>query len=102
MASNIQILSLLASFIYGVIFYLLTRFNYFIIESKKLLTKFMVTLVFIIDIVILYVYLMYKINNGYFHIYFVFMLILGYILMYKCYNSIKVFCKNSVKKIKKK
>lgn len=98
MNSYIQVLSLVISFIYGILFYLLTRFNYYILDKKHNILKFIVTLVFIVDIVIFYVYLMYKINNGYFHIYFVVMVILGFMLMNKCYD----FCKDYVKKLIKK
>lgn len=100
MDSYIQVLSFLLSFFYGMLFYLLTRFNYYILEKKKVFLKFLVTLVFIIDIVILYVYLMYKINNGNFHIYFCIVLILGYILMNKMYERTKKLCKKCVNKLK--
>lgn len=80
MNSYIQILSLIFSFFYGIFFHLLVRFNKYILDKKNNIIKFIITLVFIIDIVILYIYLMYKINNGYFHIYFLFLLIIGYLL----------------------
>ena len=97
MNSFIQLLSFLVSFLYGMIFYLLSRFNYFILYNKNNIIKFIVTLVFIIDIVILYVYMMYKINNGYFHIYFVALVVLGFVLMYKCYNFFKNICLKKLK-----
>ena len=100
MDSFIQLLSFLASFLYGIIFYLLTKFNYFILDNKKGIVKFIITLVFIIDIVILYIYVMYRINNGYFHIYFVILVILGFILMHKLYKYLQMLCKSCVNKIK--
>ena len=102
MDSFIQVFSFGVSFLYGLLFYLLTRFNYFILEKKNNIIKFLVTLVFIIDIVILYVYLLYKINNGYFHIYFIIVVIIGFGIMNKFYKKIKNTCKKYVKKIKKK
>ncbi len=102
MNSFIQFFSFLVSFLYGMIFYLLTKFNYYILSNKKGLVKFIVTLVFIIDIVILYIYIMYKINNGYFHIYFVIMVILGFVLMHRLYKYLQMLCKSCVNKIKKK
>ena len=102
MNSYIQLFSFLASFLYGMIFYLLSRFNYFILYNKNNIIKFIVTLVFIIDIVILYVYMMYKINNGYFHIYFVALVVLGFVLMYKCYKIFKDICIRYVNKFKRK
>lgn len=102
MDSYVQVVSFLVSFLYGVIFYLLTRFNYFILENRKSLTKFIITLVFIVDIVILYVYIMYRINQGYFHIYFVITVILGFGIINTFYDKIKLFCQKCVKKFKKK
>lgn len=102
MDSFIQVLSFGVSFLYGLLFYLLTRFNYFILEKKNNIIKFLVTLVFIIDIVILYVYLLYKINNGYFHIYFIIVVIIGFGIINKFYDKFKNTCKKYVKKIKKK
>ena len=102
MNSYIQVLSFITSFIYGILFYLLTKFNYYIIEKVNKVLKFIVTLVFIIDIVILYVYMMYKINNGYFHIYFVALVVLGFVLMYKCYKIFKDICIRYVNKFKRK
>ena len=102
MDSYIQVISLVVSFIYGVLFSLLTKFNYFIIENRKVVFKFVVTLVFIVDVVILYIYLMYKINNGYFHIYFIIVVILGYSVMLKLQNKLKIICKKIVKKNQKK
>lgn len=102
MNSYIQVISFLISFLYGISFYLLTRFNNFILEGKRQFFKFLVTLVFIIDIVILYVYLMYKINSGNFHIYFCFVVVLGFILINKYYDNLKNICKKYVNVIKKK
>ena len=102
MNSYIQVLSFIISFIYGIIFYLLTRFNNYILENKHKVLRFIITLVFIVDVVILYVYLMYKVNNGYFHIYFIIVVIIGFVIMNKFYDKLQKACKKYVKKIKKK
>lgn len=100
MNSYLQLLSFFVSFGYGMLFYLLTRFNKFILSNKKYFLQFIITLVFIIDIVIIYIYIMYKINNGIIHPYFVITLIIGYILMLKLFDKCKILCKICVKKIK--
>lgn len=102
MNSYVQVISLVVSFIYGILFYTFTKFNYFIIENRGVLFKFIVTLVFIIDVVVLYIYLMYKLNNGYFHIYFIIMLVVGYGIMVKSQSKLKNICQKCVKIIKKK
>ena len=98
MNSFIQILSFMISFLYGIFFYLLSRFNKYILENKRNLIKFFITLVFIIDIVIFYIYIMYKINNGYFHIYFITVLIIGYFLSSHFYDKLKKAIKIHLKK----
>ena len=96
MSSYLQVLSFLVSFLFGVFFYLLSRYNKYILKSKNVFIKYLVTLVFVIDMVILYVYFMYKINYGNIHKYFVLLVIIGYIFMHKFYNK----CKHYVKRIK--
>lgn len=93
---NIQLLSFFVSFLYGLGFYLFTRFNKFMLSNKNNVVKFLVTFVFIIDVVILYIYFMYKINFGSIHPYFVLFVVLGFFVMAKYYNK----CKECVKKIK--
>ena len=67
MNSYVQVISFLVSFIYGIAFYLFARFNKFMLSNKNNVIKLLVTLVFVIDMVILYIYLMYKINFGIIH-----------------------------------
>ena len=96
MSSYIQVVSFIVSFFFGIVFYLLTRFNRFMLSNKNNVIKFLVTLVFIIDIVILYIYLMYKINFGVIHPYFVSLVVIGFILMSLLFEK----CKDYVKKLK--
>ena len=102
MNSYIQLISFFVSFIYGIFFYLLTRFNRYILVNKGWFLKFFITMIFIIDIVILYIYILYKINHGYFHLYFLITVIIGYLITYVFYLKIKNICKIYVKKIIKK
>lgn len=96
MNSYVQVISFLVSFIYGIAFYLFARFNKFMLSNKNNVIKLLVTLVFVIDMVILYIYLMYKINFGIIHPYFVLVVILGFFFMLKIYEK----CKKYVKMIK--
>lgn len=100
MNSKIQVLSFAISFLYGIFFFLLTKFNKYIVGGKKIFFQFIVTLIFIIDIVILYIYIMYKINFGIIHPYFLMILLLGYYLTAISFNKIKKLCKICVKKVK--
>ena len=71
MNSYVQVLSFVVSFIYGLVFYLLSYANKIMINNKNNVIKLLITLVFVIDMVILYIYIMYKINFGMIHPYFV-------------------------------
>lgn len=98
MSSSIQVLSFVLSFFYGILFYLGAKFNNYITYNKNSIFKLIITSIFVLDFVILYVYLMYKINYGIIHPYFLITLILGFGVMSYFYKRI---CKISVKLIKK-
>ena len=102
MNSLVQVVSFLVSFVYGIVIYLLSRFNKYILINKKTFFKLIITLVFIIDMVILYIYILYRINHGYFHIYFLLTVIIGFVVTHVFYEKIKKICKMFVKKIEKK
>ena len=92
MDSGIQLISLSISFLYGIIFYYLSIINFKVINNLKNIIKNIITIIYVFDISIIYVILVYKINNGHFHIYFILMAILGYILgnyLSKIYVKVK-------------
>ena len=84
MNSCVQVISLLVSFIYGIVFYILSKFNKYIISNKNNIVKLLVTTVYVVDMVIIYIFIMYKINFGNIHPYFIISLILGFVLSIKC------------------
>lgn len=92
---KLQLLSLLISFIYGILFSLLTNFNYKCLYKTTMPLKILFNIIFILDIVLLYTFIIYKINKGIFHIYFILMILMGYMVSF---NKVKT----SIKRIKKK
>lgn len=96
MSSLVQIISLGISFFYGIFFSLVNKINELMIDKKNYFIKVLVTLVFIIDVVILYIYIMYKVNNGNIHPYFIALVIIGYVVMNINYKYLKK-CIKSVK-----
>lgn len=100
MTSNIQLISLSISFLFGILFYYLSLFNFKIINNLKRYIKHILTSIYVLDITIIYVIILYKINNGYFHIYFIFMVILGYFVGF--ITNYYYFSKVNVKQIFKK
>ncbi len=80
MTSKIQIIILTISFLYGFIFYYLFKLNSKIINNQKIIYRSLTTMLFMFNIVLLYIIIIYKINNGSFHLYFLLMIILGFII----------------------
>lgn len=92
-----QIISFIVSFLYGFIFFLLTKVNFYLIEQLKNIIKNIITVVFVLDMIFLYILILYKINGGYFHIYFIVTVVFGYIISFVFYK--KFFSKINVKHI---
>ena len=82
MNSNIQIISFIVSFIYGVIFYFVTKINFYLIKDLKLYLKHILTFIYTLDMAIIYIIILYHLNRGYFHIYFIMLVFLGFIIGY--------------------
>lgn len=104
MNSQIQLIALTASYLFGFIFYYLYKLNYAIIKNKKKFYQSLITILFMYNIVLIYIILIFYINNGIFHLYFFFMMILGF---YTNYRLTKKMLKNVkfcavIEKIKKK
>ena len=103
MTSNIQLISLAISFIFGIFFYFLTILNFKLIDNLKKYLKHILTAIYVLDITIIYIISIYHINKGYFHIYFIFMVFLGYFVGFIT-NSIylsKINVKSVINKLKK-
>ena len=101
MILRIQIFSLLYSFFYGIVFYILLEINHKILYNGKLFYRIIISFLFVIFASLLYFIILMKINYGYIHFYFFLCIILGYILckvVYKkivkkswmCYNRFKI------------
>ena len=90
---KLQLLSFVVSFIYGIVFYLGNRLNSYLIKNEKVVFKYINTFLFIIDFALLYVVLIYKVNRGIFHIYFIIVAILGYILTLSQFEKSKKYVK---------
>jgi len=104
MQNEIQLLSFFISFLFGILFSFLNELNNKIISKGKKGFKIAITFLFVINISLLYLFLMYKVNEGVIHLYFLLFVVLGYIISFP---KIRVLTKsvkqmsNLIKKFKK-
>lgn len=87
MSLDVQIKSLIVSFIFGIITSYLVKINYKYLFCRNVVLKIIVSTFFIIDLILIYFILLRNINNGIYHFYFLIMILLGYILGYKLVNK---------------
>lgn len=74
-----QLLSFFVSFLFGFCFHFLTRFHFKVTETYPMFLKYFTTLLFVLNIVLMYLLGMYYLNSGVIHIYFVFFVFLGFL-----------------------
>lgn len=72
-----QLLTFIFSFLYGIIASFLFKLNYKIVNNLKRVFNNIITIIFTLDVLIIYVVLIYYLNNGYLHIYFIMTLLIG-------------------------
>ena len=89
MNSTIQLISLSISLIYGILFYFITNLNFYLINNINKILKNIITIIYVFNMSFIYAIILYKLNNGYFHIYFILMVIFGYYIGYLLNNNIK-------------
>lgn len=97
MSLDTQVLSLLFSFIYGVVFSYLFNLNYNFIYNTSILYKIVINILFCVNGALLYFLLIKVINFGVIHIYFLFSFLLGFSLFVSKYKFMRDFIKLSKK-----
>ena len=75
-----QIQSLIVSFVYGLFISLLYNVFYFVLYKNNKIIAIISNLVFSTIVSISFYYIMYLINNGAIHPYFIMLVLLGFIL----------------------
>ena len=104
MDAKTQLIILAFSYLYGFILYYLIFINNRVIKNMKSIYRSIITILFMYNIVLIYIISIFKINNGNFHIYFFIMIILGYIsnikVTKKMANNVKI--RKFIEKIKTK
>jgi len=79
MELSIQLQAITVSFVYGILFSYLIKIQYRYLFESKLYYKILITTLFIFDNCLLYFLILRMINNAMFHIYFLLLIILGYL-----------------------
>ena len=78
-----QVISLLFSFLYGSIIFSLIKKLYRYLTIKKTSKRVLYNLGFSIFISLIYFIIMYFLNNGYIHLYYLLSLVLGILVVYQ-------------------
>jgi len=91
---DIQIKSIIFSFIYGIFFSFLLNLNYKFIYYSKGILKILINIFFVVDNVLLYFIILKFLNNGIIHFYFLLSLFLGFISVNKVTSKILIYFKH--------
>lgn len=78
MKASIQIIGLIFSYGYGSLSFFLFLLHKIIIKNKKKFYQSLTSILFIYNIVLFYIIVFFRLNNGKFHIYFLIMGGLGF------------------------
>ncbi len=98
MIVSLQLKALFINFIYGFVLFFLSYINYLFIKKEATIVKVLITLLFMFDYAIVYLIIFYKLTSGIFHIFYLFLFIVGYYIGYlvkskrvplKIYNKLK-------------
>lgn len=81
MSSYVQLICLIVSFMYGIFLYYANHFNVRVIFKKNIVEKLIISILYLLVVSLLYVCFLYKINGGILHIYFVLVMIGGYVFI---------------------
>lgn len=99
-----QLLSFFISFLFGFGFHILTRWHFKVTDTYKTILRYITTILFVFNIVLFYVYIMYLINDGVIHIYFLLFVILGFFVFGILQKNVKLnlFLPSKVEKLFRK
>lgn len=86
---NIQLKSIIFSYLYGCFFSFLLNFNYKFIYYSKGIFKILINVIFVVDNVFLYFIILRYINYGIIHFYFVISLVLGFFSVNKVISKMQ-------------
>ena len=95
-ALSMQIKAIIFSLVYGVFISFMVNVNYKCLFNKNMIFKIIFDSIFILDLGMLYFFILQFINFGYLHVYFFFSLSVGFFASFSFFK--KLIRKNDVKK----
>lgn len=95
MVLELQIQSLIVSFVYGMFMGLVYNISYFALNNKRILVSILLSFLYFLILFSIYFVLLFIINSGIVHIYFVELLILGFVIGNKQTKKIRFELKKS-------
>lgn len=98
MKLEIQLLSLIFSFSYGILLSYVYNIAFNLLEHKVKRYKVLINILFFVNMFLIYFFLLLKINDGVLHLYFLILLFLGFWLFVNKTKSLRKYLKVSVKK----
>jgi hypothetical protein len=89
MIIDIQVKSLLFSFFYGIVFSILLHIIYKHLYKGPLIFRILISFLTVVDSILIYFITLKKINEGVIHNYFIFMILLGFVIMETLFKKVK-------------
>jgi hypothetical protein len=86
---KVQLLSFFLSFLFGLFFSFTSRFHYKLVFSLNRWYRYFLTFLFILDISLLYILILYYVNQGVFHFYFLICTFIGYFCEKSLFKNVK-------------
>lgn len=89
MDNSIQLISFFSSFLFGIFFSFVSRYHYNMVVSLKKVFQYLLTFLFILDVSLFYILILYYINDGVVHLYFIVVTVIGYLVEKKIFQFVK-------------
>ena len=99
-SSSIQILSWFVSLIIGSIYYFYLKFILCKINSKNIILKFSLDVIYVLFFTYVVINVYYKLNGGYIHYSYPIFYLIGYLISYKVNMNVKLLKKTIFSKKK--
>lgn len=90
---KIQLLSFLFSFLFGILFSIMSKMHYDLVYRLKKWLQYIFTFLFILDVSLFYILILYYINHGVVHLYFIALTFVGYYVEKKLTPYVKCHVK---------